>query len=307
MLQRHALLEAIVDFAGLFPPASLAMQPAVEEFARQSTGPDAWMLAAFVVPAARLDEFAAAAERVHDRDRSPWHLSVLLGADPLVDLQRALEFERARPTLGKVVAFEFRPSTPALLGAVMDAVMAVEPVAAPAAGPGSMQVFCELPWDGDLDAWLTTLGARGAWAKIRTGGVTPELVPPVQAVARFLRACRSAGVGLKFTAGLHHPVRAVHPLSYASDAPRATMHGFLNVFTAAALIAGADADDATLHEVLGETDASTFTLERDGGLRWRSFSLDGDAVRAVRTGFARSFGSCSFAEPVQDLQELGFS
>ena len=34
--------------------------------------------------------------------------------------------------------------------------------------------------------------------------------------------------------GLHHPIRAERALTYAPDSPRATMHGFLNVFAAAA-------------------------------------------------------------------------
>lgn len=293
MLSRHALLEGIVDYAGLFPPAGLAMEPAVEEFARQRVGDEAWMLAAFVVPASRLGEFAAAAARSRRDEAEPWPLSVLLGGDPWADLQGLERFAAEHSALGRAVALELRPATPEQIGAVVER------------APDAVQVFCELPWEAPLEPWLTALGTAGAWAKIRTGGVTSDLVPPLDAVARFLRACHAAGVGLKFTAGLHHPVRSSQPLTYANDAPTAILHGFLNVFFAAALLARAAADDATLHAVLADQDPASFTLEHDGGVRWRSLSIDGEAVRAVRTTFARSFGSCSFAEPVHDLQQLG--
>ena len=51
-----------------------------------------------------------------------------------------------------------------------------------------------------------------------------------QAVYRFVRTCLAANVPFKATAGLHHPLRCFKPLTYASDSPQGTMHGFLNVF-----------------------------------------------------------------------------
>ena len=130
----------------------------------------------------------------------------------------------------------------------------------------AVEIFCELPWNEDLRPWLAALAPTGARAKIRCGGVTPDLIPPVDRVAEFLRACHRAGVAAKFTAGLHHPVRSVHPLTYEPDAPLAAMHGFLNVFVAAALVASGDCPDLVLLAVLEETDPSAFRVG-DGGVR----------------------------------------
>ena len=55
------LLAQIVDYAGLFPPADLPMDQAVANYAAYRQDPGAWMLGRFVVPVARLDEFAQAA------------------------------------------------------------------------------------------------------------------------------------------------------------------------------------------------------------------------------------------------------
>src|ERR1700737_4853376 len=48
------LLENLIDYAGLFPPAKLAMQPAEEHFKTYCDSEHAWMLGRFIVPASRL-------------------------------------------------------------------------------------------------------------------------------------------------------------------------------------------------------------------------------------------------------------
>ena len=126
--------------------------------------------------------------------------------------------------------------------------------------PAGLAAFVEVPLGDELGAILAVLRRRGASAKARTGGVVPDAIPDPADVARFLAACASAGVPFKATAGLHHPVRAEQALTYEPGSPRATMHGFLNVFAAAAFArAGAPASD--LETVLREQDASAFRLD----------------------------------------------
>jgi hypothetical protein len=80
------------------------------------------------------------------------------------------------------------------------------------------------------------------------------------------------------------------------------MHGFLNVFTAAAF--AWHGERAAVTPVLHETDARAFEF-LDDELRWRGRRLTTEQVQAARRDFAHSFGSCSFEEPVSDLRELG--
>ena len=81
------------------------------------------------------------------------------------------------------------------------------------------------------------------------------------------------------------------------------MHGFLNVFAAAAF-AGGGAPAADLEAVLREEDAAAFRLDEDG-LSWRHLRVSTAELARSRRDFASSFGSCSFAEPVADLRSLG--
>jgi len=142
-------------------------------------------------------------------------------------------------------------------------------------------------------ALLDAIAQHGLRAKIRTGGLTEDAFPSPQRIATFMRACRQHNVAFKATAGLHHPLRCVRPLTYEPNAPTGTMHGFLNVFLAAAML-----DDA--ESILEERDAHAFTFD-DEGVSWRDRHVSTDALASLRRDFAISFGSCSFEEPIGDL------
>lgn len=291
---REALLEHLIDYAGLFPPAAQEMGVAVEAFARYRQGPRAWMLGRFIVPGARLAAFEAEALREPGRERPlPWRLSVLGGADPVVDVESARALLARHPGAVQVDALEIRAAHPATLGTLLGRLRAVD----------APDTYVEIPAaSGDAAALLSVVAAAGARAKIRTGGLTEEMIPPVAVVARFLEQCAEARLPFKATAGLHHPVRSVQRLTYAADSPRATMHGFVNVFVAAAL-AWHGSIGIELEQVLAERAPGAFVFE-DGGVRWRHLSLTCEQVRAARSEFARAFGSCSFEEPVTELGEL---
>ncbi len=145
---------------------------------------------------------------------------------------------------------------------------------------------------------LDAIARHGLRAKIRTGGITPDAFPAVADVAGFLRACEAKRVAFKATAGLHHPLRCVKPLTDEPNALTGTMHGFVNVFLAAAMLDHADA-------ILEETDPYAFSFDDDGA-SWRDQHVTTESLAAMRRDFATSFGSCSFEEPVNDLKELGW-
>ena len=289
----RALLEGLVDYAGLFPPAALSMEEAAAEYARWRRSPEAWMLGRFVLPAARLRDLARAADAHAPEPGAgePWRLSALLGADTHADSSLVTSFNRSHAGRSVVDAVELKAGSPEDADAALEAL------------PAGLAAFVEVPLGGDLHGILPVLRRRGASAKARTGGVVPEAVPDPADLARFLADCAAAGVAFKATAGLHHPVRAERALTDEPGSPRATMHGFLNVF-AAAVFARAGAPAPDLETVLRDQDASSFRFEGDA-LAWRSLRVSVDALASARRAFATSFGSCSFAEPVADLRALG--
>lgn len=286
-----ALTAGLVDYAGLFPPAALAMPQAVAAYARHASGEDRAMLGRFVLPAARLDEFAAALDALPaalaPRAEAPWRLSVLAGAGDAASL--AAQQARLAPRVA-IDTIEAKAESPEQVRALAEALGA------------AYTVFVEVPVRDDPATLVAAVAAHGLRAKVRTGGVTADAFPAPAEVLRFLRRCHAAGVPFKATAGLHHPLRGEFALTYAPDAPRGTMHGFLNVFLAAALVQAGAPDDALL-ALLEERDAAAFTVTADG-VRWRGTPIPAAALAAARAGFAGSFGSCSFDEPSRELHQL---
>lgn len=284
----RSLLKSLIDYAGLFPPAGLDMETAVRNYGGYRRGDDRWALGKFIVPASRLAEFERTAAPLVD-PADPWPLSVLGGSDLHQDLAMILE-HRYHPTRGLAIeSLETKASSTVEI----DHATRI---------PRDLATYIEIPISTPPDNLLAAIRLVGGRAKIRTGGVKPDLFPAAADVARFLVACSAARVPFKATAGLHHPVRCVRPLTYEKNSPTGTMHGFLNVFLAAALVQGGmNAADAA--QLLEETDPQALVFD-DQGAAWRGRRVTVDALAASRSTFALSFGSCSFDEPMAELKEL---
>jgi hypothetical protein len=286
----RALVAGLVDYAGLFPPAELSMSDAVAHYASYRASTDAWMLGRFVVPVARLEGLAAEAARHTTTATSPWRLSALVGDDASADADCIRTFNASQAGRIVVDVAEVKAASAERIGLATRA-LGVE-----------LAVYVELPHVADPRALLEVVRGCGARAKIRTGGVTADAFPDAAGLARFIARCAELGVPFKATAGLHHPLRGDHRLTYGPDAPSATMFGFLNVFVAGAL-ATVGVSEHELVAVLEERQGSAFTFGADG-LRWRDQHVPLEQIARARASFAVAFGSCSFREPVDDLQEL---
>lgn len=282
-----SLLDGLVDYAGLFPPAALPMDAAVRNYAAYRAGAHRGMLARFVLPVARLDEFVREASAI-DRggDSDPWPLSVLAGAG---DAATIAAFNRAYGSRWVIDSIEAKATSP-------------EEVEALASAFDGFIVYVEIPVNDALSSLVQAIAQADVRAKIRTGGVTADAFPAPAEVLRFLAECVQRQVPFKATAGLHHPLRGEYALTYAPDAERGTMYGFLNVFLAATLLHAGHAP-ATLLDLLEERDAAAIVADASG-ISWRGLHASAAQVAQARARFAGSFGSCSFEEPVQDLAAL---
>jgi hypothetical protein len=178
--------------------------------------------------------------------------------------------------------------------------------------PSLSGVFFEAMMDAD---WRTTfagvvaavaednrLGTHAAhWTgglKLRCGGTTAAEFPSPEQVAFAITACREAGVPLKFTAGLHHPLR------HFDRALQTPMHGFLNVFVAGVLAHARRLNEEQVRAIVADEDASHFRFD-ETGLSWKEWRATTEEIAAARQNAVQSFGSCSFDEPRIDLRTLG--
>jgi len=307
------LMSGLIDYAGLFPPSKLSMDQAVGNYGRYLRSEHERFLARFICLVARLDELsthgaalmpgthATSGYRENADMQDPWQISAIVVGDLADNLDAIYAFneqhDHEENGLAMVDAIEMKISSPNDVDEAMEIL------------PAMIAPAFELPKDaifgGDPRGYIAALAGNQAIAKIRCGGVTPDLIPQSIDIARFIHACSAADVPFKATAGLHHPIRSQHPLSYEPNAPAAMMHGFVNVFLAGAFvraIPGFDLD--TTVALIDETDPKAFVFE-DTRVLWRDVEIEVAQLARVREGFATSYGSCSFEEPIKDLGSLG--
>lgn len=293
----QTLLHAGIDYAGLFPPAGLGMAEAVANYATYRESAHAWALGRFVLPVSRIEEFDSATAGLLPRrpSSSPWQVAALVGPDAVATLETLGEFNCRHAADGEgAVAAD-------VVEGKADSVASVERLLAKV--PSYLQAYVEVPISSDPAPLVAALGRYGGRAKVRTGGITVEAFPAAPDIVRFIRACLSATVPFKATAGLHHPLRAEYRLTYEPGSACGTMFGFLNVFLATAYMSNGLDDDAATR-LLEERDPGSVRFD-DEGVEWRGRRLGIDAISRARTAGIASFGSCSFTEPIGDLQSLG--
>lgn len=290
------LLRELIDYAGLFPPASLSMAQSVTNYDAYMESRWNWILGRFIVPVARLGEFevALAALPGSPEKIASWRLSVLLGSDTLADVALIRDFNArmANSDSGRRAVIE----SVEVKGASPEEIARLSRVI-----PAELETYFEIPLSNSGECIRAVADAERR-AKIRTGGETPDKFPAPASVIDFIRLCVAADVPLKATAGLHHPLRSVHRLTYQGDSPSGMMHGFLNVFLAGAFLR-AGMEPALAVQLLEESLSTVFQFAPDG-IRWRERRLGLAEITAARKKLAISFGSCSFTEPIDDLQSL---
>jgi hypothetical protein len=286
----HALLEKSVDYAGLFPPATLSLKAAGTNYAEYVSGEHAWMLGRLVLPAERLQEFAGILASLRGGS-GVWLISALVGQNFGDELKLIHNFNRDAGNRACVDSIEFAPGLDRQIGELLAIV------------PRECRTYFEVPLDSTLDL-LQTIAQKGAQAKIRTGGLNPEAIPPFTTVASFIENCVKVKTQFKATAGLHHPIRSLHPLTYEPNAVTGEMHGFLNLLVACAF-ATHGAPATVLAQILAESDPASFRFT-DSHAQWKRESIPLSVIRQMREELFTSFGSCSFQEPVEDLTALGW-
>ncbi len=304
---RVAFLAGLIDDAGLFPPASLSMEEAVASHQGSRNGANGWMLARFVCPASRLEELRT---RLPDEGPAgPWRVSVILDGtaegqwlqSAAADIDAARAFAEEVPPRARVEAIEARlpeENDAELVRTLVETAQNAGLTATP---------FLEVPSGASVPETLRRIseararigGANSSpvGAKLRCGGPTPELFPAPARVASFIDASRRLGIPFKCTAALHHPFRHTDPVTGG------VQHGFMNLVGATVLAHAHGLDAAETEEIVGDDDASSFSLGPEGFV-WRNLPASASAISAARANAFIAYGSCSFEEPVDDLTRL---
>jgi hypothetical protein len=295
----RALLNQAIDYAGMFPPCALALEPALRNQATYVRSAEAWMLNGFVLP---VERFEPARQFLSEFDRQhPLHVAALgpktANAEAflmaLTNVTTAIRsFSTNDKDLNSISHLEM------LVPNDVDAVSLKKARSI----VGDLSVFWEAPPEkaeqtialiarDNSDEHTTTFGY-----KLRTGGVTADAFPSSMQIARALVSAASHDVPIKFTAGLHHPIRQFR------DEVKAKMYGFLNVLGAAVLVTEHQWNADQVAIMLEDENPRSFAFT-DDFFAWRDWKIDTKRLQQRRK-FVKSFGSCSFDEPRDDLRVL---
>ncbi|NEP01264.1 MAG: hypothetical protein F6K58_21915 [Symploca sp. SIO2E9] len=285
------LFSSIVDYAGLFPPAKLTMGEAITNYAHYQMTPQHWMLGNFVLPASRLNEFEELLLKLPPEDGKTrqWQISLISSQEVDSAIAKIQSLNDSHNIA--VASLEFPPLSPREIEKVLPYL------------PAEVEAFFEIPYSGDLKSYLSVLQRLGVSAKIRTGGLSADAFPTIFQLEQFIFACAEAQVPFKATAGLHHPLPGNYPLTDEPNSPRLAMHGFLNVALLAALLYWQKVTAQEALTVLQESAIEGFQFLAES-IAWKDYRLDIWELQKARQSFFRSFGSCSFQEPIESLKEL---
>ncbi len=294
------LLAHSIDYAGLFPPCSLELSAALANQAEYVRSDDSWMLSTFVLPVARFKEAAAGFDRF-GRDH-PLRLSAL-GPGKATAGEFRDELKLVAQEIAALKSVENPVHVEQLEMALPKEGLDVIPEIARIVEPLGLPTFWEAPADkaplaiARLAETNEALGEHRLGFKLRTGGVQADAFPAANKIAKALVAAVRHRVPIKFTAGLHHPIRQFRP------EVKAKMYGFLNVLGAGIVAAEHQLEPDELVPLLESEDIGQFSFE-SSGFKWRNWEVPTDRVEKHRQ-LITSFGSCSFNEPREDLRECG--
>lgn len=318
-----ALLAGIIDYAGLFPPARLPLGPAIHAYARYQQGPYSWTLGRFLCPTERFAELGPLIPPVFRPDH-PLRLGALgRGGKTAAEFWAALRADAAaigafrdhHQQRTQIEAYEVRVPDEVLATGAGEAAGKLLKDIGQVFEQSSLLSLTAYFEAAPSESWRSSMAAlnaalaqnnpqrvsqrrhKPAGFKLRCGGLQAGDFPSPEQVAYAITACRDSGVPLKFTAGLHHPIRRFDP------GVQTFMHGFLNVFTAGVLAHARQLREDQVRRIIEAQDSEEFSFD-DDGLRWKDSRATVEETRAARR-FVISFGCCSFEEPCEDLQAMG--
>ncbi|MCB1246575.1 MAG: hypothetical protein KDB69_04865, partial [Acidimicrobiia bacterium] len=103
---RTSAFAGFIDYAGVFPPASLSVSDAVDGYRRARTSGAAWVAGRFLIRASQLEDLGRIATTSFTAGEPPWEVSVVVDLEPSDAAARATDFHREMEPALAVAATE---------------------------------------------------------------------------------------------------------------------------------------------------------------------------------------------------------
>lgn len=306
-----------IDYAGLFPPASLDLPEAIENYSKYRIEPENWMLSRFVIPASKLEELKNFQQLFYTN--SPFVFSVLGSKTKSTnefkkDLDSVIAItNNFTESMGKdLVRIECLELKVPVLDDILFILNNISDSFRIYNQETPLEIYLEFflshKHNEDLKLILRHIKEfnfnnknpkiKFIGYKVRTGGVEAKIFPSLDKLASIILECNNYGVLLKATAGLHHPIR------HYDQSVQTHMYGFINVIGACILTSIHKLDFETIYDILSDEEPSNFKFSEQK-FSWRNYEATKEQIEFSRIKSFSSFGSCSFDDPRDDLESLG--
>ncbi|NBX77127.1 MAG: hypothetical protein EBQ92_11280 [Proteobacteria bacterium] len=314
-----ALLAGTIDYAGMFPPASLDLNATLQKAATfRTTAKHPWLMNRVVLSLAEVKKLNAKLLYECGSNGSPWNISVLSTPHTAIshtDFVKCVDWdfremrrtqERYNHSSAKLDLVSYEIKLPDIVTSPGQAITSGEYIF-----PALEQI--ETIWPGEMDVYFE-VGLEGAWQetlegvtrimsewlnensqspvlpglKIRTGG---KFVPKPEQLAMAIDESAANGVKIKATQGMHHP------LTHSGE------FGFVNFFAAVNFAYSWGPQEFSLKDIencLCSEDAKDFVFS-EASMLWKGRELTFDQIESARKTHAAALGSCSLDEPDQFL------
>lgn len=294
---RTASFAALIDYAGLFPPASLAMETAVSQYRAARSSRYGWVAGRFLCQASRLEELAGVLTRSFVDGEVPWEIGAIFDTEPGSAASIAQSFHAEMQPAAIIAQGDVRisNSTHDAIGALVDSIVSVQPEIVP-----FLEVNEDLSAAEQVATTAAVLRERGrvGGVELRCGGGAADTFPASSAVAVFVIEATNNRMPFKMTAGLEKPIR-----HFDCDL-NVLHHGFVNILVATSAAANGRSPKTVKH-IIEETDPSAFSIGA-AFMSWRDLSIPGPAIRRIRKKGFVGYSSRGFTEPVEALMDLSF-
>ncbi|HWA82677.1 MAG TPA: hypothetical protein VG820_04555, partial [Fimbriimonadaceae bacterium] len=180
----RSMLEGVIDYAGLFPPARLPLREAVNEYLAIVSGSNGWLVDRFACPVGKLPDLAI---ELAEHPEEPFVPVAVIGTVQPDhkhwkhglehDASVMTKFVKDAENHAEIQAYEVRLPDHGHVTEYVDDLRSF----------ANIDLFAELPWAPEMPASLAML-AEGevASAKARTGGLEAAAFPSSAQLAEFI-------------------------------------------------------------------------------------------------------------------------
>ena len=304
----------LIDYAGLFPPASLHLKTALECYLDNLKKPNNWMLSRFIIPARRLPELAATIkdEKIDIKGMLTFSVLGSGGANEMSffnnlkdDIDYIHTFENTLGSKVEIEVYDVRlpgdlqgdPDVKSIRQFIDHHYRMFE-----TGLEHPIKIFYEVNPDRNLHniikgIWYHNKFERVTGYKIRIGRADVSAIPSAELIASAIDICRQYQVPMKFTAGLQQPIR------HYDENLKTKMHGFINVFSAGIFAFCHNISGDQILEMIDDEDPDDFTF-KENSFAWKNLYIIPDEVRRAREKFMISFSSFSLDMLMEDLSSI---